>query len=156
MGRSKTPPQISAAFSEHSCKAKEFQTTICPNVGSRIWAVSVLLIEGKVVRRPFGLAHDGPTGFRKRSAVHDVQRYVCCGKSEASGEGVFEKRLLTTGRRCASRGSQPQLSRTMVADWHFRMFGRDAGFTALYTTTSPPCATDDRDQPRPLCPGATS
>jgi hypothetical protein len=54
MGRSKTPPQLSAAFSEHSCNAKEFRTTICPNVGSRIWAVSVLLIEGKVVRRLLG------------------------------------------------------------------------------------------------------
>jgi hypothetical protein len=39
MGRSKTPPQLSAAFSGHSCNAKEFPTTICPNVGSKIWAV---------------------------------------------------------------------------------------------------------------------
>jgi len=40
MGRSKTPPQLSAAFSGHLCNAQEFRTTICPNVGSRIWAVS--------------------------------------------------------------------------------------------------------------------
>ena len=54
MGRSKAPSQLSAAFSGHSCNAKEFRTTICPNVGSRIWAVSVLLIGGKEVWRLLG------------------------------------------------------------------------------------------------------
>src|SRR5258708_24229358 len=35
-------------------QCEEFRTTICPDVGSRIWAVSVLLIEGRAVRRLSG------------------------------------------------------------------------------------------------------
>jgi len=34
----------------------------------------------------FGLAHDGPTEFRKRSAGPDVQRHACSGKSEEGNE----------------------------------------------------------------------
>ena len=45
--------------------------------------------------------------------MQDLQRHVCCGKSEASGEAVFEKRLLTTGRRCASRGTQTAIVRVL-------------------------------------------
>jgi hypothetical protein len=81
MGRSKTPPQLSAAFSGHSCNAKEFRTTICPNVGCRISAASVLLIEGKVVRRLLGWRTmiqqnlgnaqpgDGLRGMRERATL---------------------------------------------------------------------------------------
>jgi hypothetical protein len=46
----------------------------------------VLLIEGKIVRRLLSWRTMIQQNFRERSAGQDVQRYVCCGKSEADGE----------------------------------------------------------------------
>jgi hypothetical protein len=51
----------------------------------------VLLIEGKVVLRLLDWRTMVQQNFRKRSAGKDVQRYVCCGKSEADGETVRKR-----------------------------------------------------------------
>jgi len=90
MGRSKTPPQTSAAFSEHSCNAKEFRNDHLPECGQQtLGSECVLLIGGQVVRTTLRtLVHENSAETLEVFSRQDLQQGTFIGDCLYSHEAA--------------------------------------------------------------------